>query len=360
MTASIAPRQAATAGAAGSLAPGVALPAGGPSLATSLRRRLLGISPDEVRVERRGFVVGDARVRDRLERIGLAFLSGYHAALEFDDERALAARLAAEERELSGFAFEGAAMALTLLDAFTPWARGRWARLARGAGAAHLYMVHVGAGWALARLPRGFAWARPAADPLLRWLVWDGFGFHEGYFHRARRVASQERPRGTRGYSLRAFDQGLGRSLWFGEGADPDRIARTIAAFDRDRRGDLWSGVGLAAAYAGGVNRAALDSLPALAGAQRAHLAQGAAFAAKARERAGNPAPHTALACEALCGMPAEAAARLTDDALVDLPAVDGRADRAGEEPAFERWRARVRARFEPAGGRAPSAAGSA
>src|ERR1022692_1923089 len=61
--------------------------------------------------------------------------------------------LGAIDAELQGFAFEGAAMALTLLDHFMPVNRGRFHRFLHGEGAPHFYMLHVGAGWAMARLP---------------------------------------------------------------------------------------------------------------------------------------------------------------------------------------------------------------
>jgi len=48
----------------------------------------------------------------------------------------------------------------------------------------------------------------------------DGFGFHEGYFQWSRSVRKKALPKGVNGYALRAFDQGLGRSLWFVECAD--------------------------------------------------------------------------------------------------------------------------------------------
>ncbi len=123
------------------------------------------------------------------------------------------------------------------------------------------------------------------------------------------------------------------------EGADGDRIAATIDRFQERRHADLWSGVGLACAYAGGLPEQAIESLCAMAGPHRPHLAQGVAFAAKARERAGNPAPHTQLACLIVCGMPAEPAARLTDRALEGLPS-------DGALPAYEVWRQRVRANW--------------
>lgn len=273
---------------------------------------------------------------------GQVFLQGYHAALEENDVEALAHRLNEIEVEYRGFAFEGAAMGLALLDSLTPWKRNRWLSFVRNLGAPHIYMVHVGVGWALARLP----WLRrqterPLAklDPLLRWLAIDGYGFHEGYFHWPHYVRDQHIPKLLSRYALRVFDQGLGRSLWFVDGADVERIAETIGRFGPSRHADLWSGVGLACAYAGGVDRAAIEVLPAATGEYLPHVAQGVAFAAKARKRAGNPAPHTELACQAICGMSSCAAAGITDLALENLPPDDA-------EPAYEAWRRRIQAHF--------------
>src|SRR5262249_36094553 len=154
----------------------------------------------------------------------------------------------------------------------------------RGPGAAHAYMVHVGVGWALARLHRSVAATLERFDPLLRWLIVDGYGFHEGYFHWRRAVVMQAIPRQLTGYAQRAFDQGLGRSLWFVTGAEVDRLCAAIQAFPARRHADLWSGVGLASAYAGGVGLGDLCALRVAAGAYVPFLAQGAAFAAKARQ----------------------------------------------------------------------------
>jgi hypothetical protein len=199
------------------------------SPAARVRIALFGIPSGETSVARRGFDVPAAAMRERLESIGLAFVRGYHAALERGGAPALGARLDDEPLEIRGFAFEGAGMALALLDAISPFDRGRWARFARGDGAPHAYMLHVGAGWATARLPHALARRIAGFDPLLRWLVLDGRGFHDGYFARVRRVKRGLVPRDILGYARRAYDQGLGRSLWFGEGGEPGRIAAAIA-----------------------------------------------------------------------------------------------------------------------------------
>jgi hypothetical protein len=119
------------------------------------------------------------------------------------------------------------------------------------------------------------------------------------------------------------------------DGADVGRIADTVRRFDASRHADLWSGVGLAAAYAGGVSSGDLRTLKVHAGRCAQDLAQGTAFAAEARARAGNPVPHTDEACAILAGVSAEEAAavvRRSRSGLTESPDV----------PAYELWRRRV------------------
>lgn len=305
-----------------------------------LRRKLLGIAPEETSFARRGFRGGGGGMRERLEQVGVSFTTGYHAALEEDELPGLEDRLAAVQAEWAGFAFEGAAMGLALRDWLTPWRRDRVAGFLRGAGAAHAYMIHVGVGWAWARLPVNPARARTSLDPLLGWLAFDGYGFHEAFFKWRAYLGGGEPPRKVTGYGRRAFDQGFGRCLWFVDGGDVELIARDIATFPAQRRPDLWGGVGLAATYAGGATAEGLRRLRELAGAHQSQLAQGAAFAAKARRRAGNLVAYTDLATAALCGMDAVGAARVTDHYLEQLLLV-------GTMPAYEAWRQLIQSYFE-------------
>ena len=304
-----------------------------------LRRRVLGIPATAVSFDRRGFHVGLPAARQQLEASGGAFVTGYNSAMRADEPAALAAALGAVERELHGFAFEGAAMALALLDRLTPWRRDRLAAFLEGAGAPHVYMVHIGAGWALARLHRDPLRLSAGMDPLLRWLVVDGYGFHAGFFAPGRHLAGGSPADRFTGYARRAFDLGLGRCLWFAHCADVAVIPAAVARFDPSRQGDLWSGLGLACTYAGAVDRQGLAALRAAAGPFVPHLAQGAAFAAKARLRAGNPTAHMEVACRLLCDSCAEDAAAVTDVALEGLNDDDG-------QPGFETWRQRIQQHY--------------
>jgi hypothetical protein len=216
------------------------------------------------------------------------------------------------------------------------------ADLLAGRGDQHLYMAYIGVGWALARLPR-WRWHRlTAPDPLLRWLALDGYGFHQAYFRTMQYVVRQRREKafpwpgdGPPGYPARAIDQGIGRALWFVGGTDVEVVCRLVDGFAPGRRADLYSGVGLAATYAGGADADELTRLWRHAGRYRGQVAQGSAFAAQARVRAGLVVPHNELATEIFCGMSTR------DAALVTEKAGEGLAD-SDALPAYEIWRQRI------------------
>lgn len=308
-------------------------------ISNSLRKRLFGIPADETLFSKRGFQAISPEVRNRLEQVAGMFVEGYHLALLTESLDSLIQQLEQLPNEMRGFAYEGAAMALALLDFLSLRRRNRLQQFLAGAGSNHIYMVHVGVGWAWARLYRNVNKALSSLDPLLGWLAVDGYGFHEGYFHWPKIVTQQRVPWRLSGYARRVFDQGLGRGLWFIKGADVEVIAHTINRFPAARQADLWSGIGLAATYAGGVEESYLNRLAELGNAFRPQLAQGSAFAAKARQRAGNLTSHTEQACQIFCALSAEAAAQVTDDALIDLSYQE-------TIPAYEIWRQRIRDRF--------------
>lgn len=296
--------------------------------------RLLRLSIKETLVSTRGFRVDSPQVAQRLEDIGASFAHGYNTAIRSDDLGALASALQTVAAADSGFAFEGAAMGLALTDCLTP-GRQWFDAFVAGPARHHEYMVWVGLGWALARLPVSPLRALRRYRSINKWLALDGYGFHQGYFGWRQAITRQRRPSSLAGSAARVFDQGLGRSLWFVFGADPAAVAPAIEAFDPDRQGDLWSGVGLAATYAGGVEAIGLQALHAAAGRHAPALGQGVIFAAAARRRAGNPVAHAELACQVILGLGLNDAAAL---ALRYLPAHGDDVDR------YQLWRSSIQA----------------
>lgn len=295
-------------------------------ISDALRHKLLGVPYREVSYARRGLRGGDPAVEARAEAYFTSFLDGYHLALVADSPAQLGERLdQGFSAEVVGFAYEGAGMCLALLDRLTPWRTDRLHRFVAGPAQRHEFITLIGIGFVLARLP----WLRlaPAAalrrlDPGTAWFAFDGYGFHEGFFHHQRAVEQRRLPLGIHGYAARCFDNGLGRGIWFVKGADPDRIAAAIAAFPEARQPDLWAGIGLACAFAGGVHRdlgsygAVLDRLAMHCGPAYRELRLGLVFAAYARYRAATPSPWTDLACEQLLGMSFSEAGQLGAYAL--------------------------------------------
>lgn len=309
----------------------------------ALRRRVLTPSKSEADLLVRGFHVKSPAARALLETVGETFLTGYSYAAEARVPAEAEERLEMLPWQFRGFAYEGAGMGFAIRDAL-PFGGDNTSRFLEGSAKKHVYMVYVGVGWALARLPR-FRWAKASAaarDPVLRWLVLDGYGFHQAYFHTDRYVRQQYREpnfpwpvKGPASYANRVIDQGIGRAIWFVGGADPERAADLIDAFPKSRQPDLYAGAGLAATYAGAVGEEELRAFKLRAGRYLPEVAQGSVFGAAARFQADLVTPHTTLAADMLCGVtPAQASAL---------------ADRTRTEPfgvsdvaTYELWRRRI------------------
>lgn len=308
----------------------------------ALRRRILTPDISATRMDVRGFHVKSPEGKQLLETVGASFLTGYGYAAQARTAEEAARDLETVPPRFKGFAYEGAAMGFAVREGLPIGGRGLTRRFLDGPGDPHVYMAYVGIGWAMARLPR-FRWGTLVApDPLLRWLVLDGYGFHQAYFHTERYVYQQYQEENFpwpgdrfRWYANRAIDQGIGRAMWFVGGTDAEIVGNMINRFPEPRRGDLYSGAGLAATYAGGADTDELRVLWELGRDYRPELAQGSAFAAGARVRAGLVVPHNEVATRLFCGMSPQQAKEVTDEALVGL-ADDGML------PSWEIWRQRI------------------
>jgi hypothetical protein len=182
------------------------------SLMANVRTALFGIASVEARLETRGFAPTTPDKQQRLEHAGRAFIHGYLVALS----RAHAQRTAMEcdllALALRGFAYEGAAMGLTMIDVVIRGTPRLFRSFVEGPANPHIYMAHVGAGWAMARCPWGLFTFAPRLDPLLKWLAIDGLGFHEALFHPSDYL-ERCRVSWKRRRDPEVFDNGLGRAI---------------------------------------------------------------------------------------------------------------------------------------------------
>ncbi len=320
-----------------------------PTALGSLRRLVLAPSLREVTFQARGFPVAASPVTARLEAIPQAVICGFEWGIDARSQWEVERRLDLVDADLRGFAYEGAAMAFTVLDAMRPGRDSRTRELLTGPGQPHIFLAYIGIGFAMARLPRPL-WKKVLPDlsgssfyPTMSWLAVDGYGFDRAYFDTKNVVERQRVPApypwlGSPGYFPRAVDQGIGRALWFIHGAQVKDIATAIGRFAPSRQPDLWSGIGLASAFAGGATTEELAWLCQASG-HADQLFAGAVFAATARAYSEAVPGYTADAVRALTGLSIEDAVALGMDTAVDEPG-----DQA--TPAYELWRQNIRNAF--------------
>jgi enediyne biosynthesis protein E2 len=320
-----------------------------PTALGSVRRFVMTPKLIDVTFAKRGFPAAPSAATQRLEAIPQAVICGFEWGIDARDQWEVERRLSLVDREQLGFAYEGATMAFTILDAT---GRGHRTRdLLRGPGRPHIFLAYIGMGFAMARLPRP-VWKKVLPDltgdpyyPVMSWLAVDGFGFDRAYFDTGRWVDEQRVPKsypwaGAPDYFPRAVDQGIGRALWFICGGSAPDVAAAAGRFASHRQADLWSGIGLAATFAGGCDADGLAALRRAAGGCGPDLSLGAVFAVKARAYAGFVPDHTQVACLALTDASVDKAVKVADDTAVSS------APEPGSEPPYETWRQRIRAHF--------------
>jgi hypothetical protein len=325
-----------------------------PTFRGSVRRLVFTPQLAEVSFARRGFPATPTAATRQLEAIPQSVICGFDWAIDTRDQWEIERRLAIVDPGLRGFAYEGATMAFTILDVM---GRGHRTRdLLRGPGQPHVLLAYIGMGFAMARLPRAL-WKKVVPDltgdltyPVMSWLAVDGYGFDRAYFQTRRWVDEQRPPapypwQGSAAYFGRAADQGIGRALWFIHGGQVADVAARVRRFASHRHADLWSGVGLAATFAGGCDSEGLAELLRTSGEHAADLGVGAVFAAEARSYAGFVPPYTHTATAALTGLTIEAV-----DALAASTMVQAEMGTA-ELPAYEMWRQNIRSKLPDATG---------
>ncbi len=291
-----------------------------------LKERIFALSPGRFTASMRAG--GDTRrnVRANLDHVLRVFVAGYNVALGGADDASVADRLADSfDPHYVGFAFEGAGMCYALFDLLVPWRKSRLRAFTDGAARGHDYIATVGAGFAVARIPWGCTLLERylrALDPTVAWCVLDGYGFHQGFFHPEWFTLEQrEAPASFPPYARRLFDCGVGRSFWWTQAGFAPGIGQAIERFPAARRADMWCGIGMAAAYAGGIAASELEDLLVQSGRWSNDFLAGFPLAARMRQKGANRSPWTEMACAQLLNMSTEVAADMVRESVTAIAA---------------------------------------
>jgi enediyne biosynthesis protein E3 len=222
----------------------------------------------------------------KIESIKSIFLDTQFFYAKHDDMSTLIGYLEKIEPEFRSIGYESASMAIALKDFQKNQELNDWLLYAKGPAVAHTTQVHVGLGWAIAKLNLPFLTVVEKIERRLYHRVVDGCGYYDGSFRQRQTVINQQLPAYLPEAAIPIYYQGVGRSLWYSSNADITRVRSKIESFPPERHADLWRGTGIAVAYAGGCDEDTLKTLLQYAGTNSGQLATGAALAAKSRREA--------------------------------------------------------------------------
>lgn len=220
-------------------------------------------------------------VEERIGRVVGAFQNGRAQTLQIKDLLDLEGALVNTDALFVSVAFEGAAAGLA------------YRQLQAGAmeidvpnWPAHSAQVHIGIGWAIAELA-----LRPDAylnqfSGVMQGRVMDGFGYYSGLFRRRQCIQAMDIPEGIPTDLLTAFDQGLGRAMWYISKGETEPLVAMIGPFPEERKAGIWRGIGLASSYVGGLDAVGSERLVGTSGTYRAELLCGVLLCGAGRQNA--------------------------------------------------------------------------
>jgi len=211
-----------------------------------------------------------------------------------------------------GVAFEGAAAGSAVSDLIRHGNHSESSLLLKN-NPNFSFLIFLGIGEALAQLKMPPQLCNSVANERWSGQIIEGYGFFDGYFNWYEAIVKQRYPIGLAPSLRAAYDQGLGRAIFFMTNCNPALMRDYISSFHITRRAEMWSGAGIPIAYVGGNSERELKKLLDFAGHYRAELMQGVLLGASARTQQALVPDHTEMACNIICGESAIVSVDYTD-----------------------------------------------
>ncbi|MBL4653347.1 MAG: DUF1702 family protein [Flavobacteriales bacterium] len=176
----------------------------------------------------------------------------------------------------------------------------RWSDFLNNYAEKHSVQVHIGLGWAVARVGGTLSEISNFIEERNIRYVADGCGFFYGTFKKGIALDKKEQ-HSTIGEYGSFFDEGLGRSLWYSTEGNLPEISNIISSFSENRQPDIWRGIGIAFTYAGGFDEETIDSLKRYSDKFIDQVETGVSSVVKTRLTAGTVSEYTKLVYRELC-----------------------------------------------------------
>ncbi len=236
-------------------------------------------------------------IADRIELIVLTFQVGRKFAEEINDQVDLASQLNEVDVEFRSMAFEGASLAIAIKSIEAEDGLMRWFEFL-DSNPKYATQIMIGLGWAIGEKDLQPNTVLNNLDSMIQARALDGYGYFMGLFRRRVSIRTQQIPEGIPEGEQMAFDQGIGRSLWYISKGDIEMLERMMNAFPEYRQKHMWQGIGVACSVVGGFDADLLQGLMNLAGEFNVQLKTGCVLAARSSVAANSENQFLNVACK--------------------------------------------------------------
>ena len=255
------------------------------------------------------------QVKEKMELIQTTFQEAKRIAVKESDLENLNKALQNFPNEFISVAYEGASMGVAIKSIEDTNSLKKWSDFYHYYGMKHSSQIHVGLGWAFSELDLVFSDFELIIEPLLQYRVIDGYGYYEGVFKKRKSIRMQESPQHFNQLNLKAYNQGLGRSLWYTAQGKVAKLIQLISRFPENRRHDLWRGIGIAVAYVGGIEISVLQKLVNESNRYLSSFKCGVSLLVQSRHKAETIVNDTNIICDFLFGL----SCATINDQLIDI-----------------------------------------
>lgn len=248
---------------------------------------------------------------EKMEKIKHLFQEAQERALQSDNLLELNAYLQKTDKEFLPVVYEGAAMAMALQDFSDGTSISKWKNFL-DSSPRYACQIYIGMGWAVGKEQKNNLPFLGELRRNMQFRLWDGCGYYDGIFRQRNTLKGQKRAENILPENFQAYDEGVGRAIWYASKGDHLKVKELILQFSADRHADLWRGIGIACCFVGGFDEGLLKDLLDAAGNHSVQLSIGAAMVAKSRIEADCMTEETELANRILNNMSAKDAMAIT------------------------------------------------
>ncbi len=178
--------------------------------------------------------------------------------------------------------FEGASMGYAQYDKYNNGRLTEWKKFTEKTPKAFNTFNFIGLGWALAKWTDFDLTTLKDVDVKMYWRTFGGWGYHDAIFKKSLIFNKMDRAHRVPLEYVNAYDEGIGRLIWYESRADLQKMMDLVSRFDKSRLPDIWRGIGIAVSFVGAYDLDFFKKILNFTGDFRLSFNIGSALAAKA------------------------------------------------------------------------------